>query len=337
MTRAAEHGIRYAPLLMVSVLALFLLLAACSGTAAEPFVREASIPLGDVAGRIDHLTFDPTRGHIAVAELGNDSVAVVNLETRSVIERITGMDEPQGIAYVTPTDLIAVANGGDGSLRFYRGADFSEAGRIDLGSDADNVHVIANSSRVLVGYGAGGIAVVDTRSMRVTSRVSLPAHPEGLRLSPDGRHAYVNLPGAEQIAVVDILAGEQSDSFAFTGLRANFPMAVNRNGDELASVFRRPPRLGLIDPESGALRWSHQTCSDADDVFFDPRRERIYVSCGAGAVDVFERTDGGYRDLGRTQTAAGARTALFVPELDRLYVAAPATSRHAAELLVLRP
>jgi YVTN family beta-propeller protein len=337
MISAAARGMRYAPPLMVVAAALILLLAAGCSAAAVPFVMEASIPLGDVAGRIDHLTFDPTRGHIAVAELGNDSVAVVNLETRSVIERITGLDDPQGIAYVTSTDLIAVANGGDGSLRFYRGSDFSEAGRIDLGNDADNVHVIANSSRVLIGYGAGAVAIVDTQSMRVASSVSLPAHPEGLRLSADGRHVYVNVPGAEQIAVVDIVAGEQSDSFTFAGLGANFPMAVSRNGTELASVFRTPARLGLIDLQTGTLRWSHATCSDADDVFFDSRRGRIYVSCGEGAVDVFERTDGGYRELGRTQTATGARTALFVPELDRLYVAAPATPRHTAELLVLRP
>ena len=33
---------------------------------------------------------------------------------------------------------------------------------------------------------------------------------------------------------------------------------------------------------------------DADDVFFDPRRNRIYVSCGAGEVAVAERSKAGW-------------------------------------------
>jgi hypothetical protein len=62
-------------------------------------------------------------------------------------------------------------------------------------------------------------------------------------------------------------------------------------------------------------------CGDADDVFFDDRRQRIYVSCGAGEVAVFERSAAGWEQIAPVRTAGGARTALFVPELDRLFVA----------------
>jgi DNA-binding beta-propeller fold protein YncE len=52
-----------------------------------PLTVEARIPLGDIAGRIDHLAYDPTRGRLYVAELGNNTVGIVDLKTRRVMRR----------------------------------------------------------------------------------------------------------------------------------------------------------------------------------------------------------------------------------------------------------
>ena len=70
---------------------------------------EAKIPLGAVSGRIDHMAVDLERRRLFVAELGNDSVGVVDLNTRKVIHRISGLKEPQGVAYVGTNDLLYVA------------------------------------------------------------------------------------------------------------------------------------------------------------------------------------------------------------------------------------
>ena len=77
-------------------------------------------------------------------------------------------------------------------------------------------------------------------------------------------------------------------------------------------------------------------CADADDIFFDEGRRRIYVTCGSGEVEIFERRAEGYKAAGHIATRPGARTSLFVPEIDRLIVAARATSSDAA-LLIYRP
>ena len=80
-----------------------------------------------------------------------------------------------------------------------------------------------------------------------------------------------------------------------------------------------------------------ETCGDADDVFVDPRRLRVYVSCGEGFVDVLEQRETGYGRLARVPTVSGARTSLFVPEFDRLYVAVRARSSEPAAVWVFRP
>ena len=115
-------------------------------------------------------------------------------------------------------------------------------------------------------------------------------------------------------------------------------MALDNQGRTLAIAFRGPARLALLDAASGAIIASVDTCGDADDVFFDERRRRIYVICGAGAVDVFDRNDGGLGRVAQVETPTGARTGLFVPELDRLFVASRSPSPGAgAKILVFRP
>ena len=132
----------------------------------EPLVLEAKIPLGDVRGRIDHLAVDLNRQRLFVAELGNDTVGVVQLKDRSVALRLVGLKEPQGIGYVASTDTLYVANASDGTVRLFQGPSLSPTGRIELGDDADNVRVDDTAREVWVGYGSGALAVIDTGSQR---------------------------------------------------------------------------------------------------------------------------------------------------------------------------
>ncbi len=178
---------------------------------------------------------------------------------------------------------------------------FAPAGTVDLGEDADNVRVDASTGNILVGYGSGGIAVVDPRRPSVINKTELPAHPEGFQLDPASPRAFVNLPDARQIGVVDIAANMQVASWRAPNLHANFPMAIDDQGAVIATVFRGEARLALLQTDNGAISFNLQTCDDADDIFFDSARRRIYVSCGEGLVDVLQQGSTGYQRLGPNQ------------------------------------
>ena len=156
------------------------------------------------------------------------------------------------------------------------------------------------------------------------SRVRLSAHPEGFQIDPVLRRAFVNVPDAHQIAVADLITGTQIATWPTGSLRSNFPMAFEAGSKTLAAVFRSPATLALLDTSTGARRATIPTCGDADDVFFDAKRQRLYASCGSGSVDVFENTEAGYRPSFQIKTASGARAALFVADLNVLLVAARA-------------
>ena len=312
-------------------------MAGCRARSAssEPLVLERTIPLPHVAGRIDHLAYDARRGRVFVAALGNGSVEGVDLATGRVVARIGGLKEPQGLAFLSARDELAVASGGDGSVRFYRGADLAASGAMQIGADADNLRVDPASGRLVVGYGSGALGVIDPAARRLTTTIPLPAHPEGFQL--DGERAYVNLPEAGQIAVVNLATGRVLASWRNPGPKWNFPLAIDPATGDVAVVYRFPGRLVIWAAASGQVRQSLGACGDADDLFHDKPRSRLYVICGQGAVDVLTATPKGYSRMARVPTRSGARTGLFVPQLDRLFVASRAAPGVEAALLVYRP
>jgi YVTN family beta-propeller protein len=298
--------------------------------------KETTIPLGDVRGRIDHLAIDVPRQRLYVAELGNDTVGVVDLKERKAVRTVTGLKEPQGIAYVLASDTVYIANAGDGSVRLFHGADLTPAGQIALGSDADNVRVDEDGSRVFVGFGDGALAVIDATTQRKVAEIQLKAHPESFRLEPSGPRIFVNVPDAHVITVVDRASNKEIASWQTGNLRANFPLALDDSGHVLA-VFRHPAKVGVFQANDGRLLSSFDTCGDSDDMFVDAKRHRLYVICGEGFIDTFAQDGDVFRRIARFETAGGARTGFFSPDTDRLYLAVRATLGHPASIWVLRP
>jgi hypothetical protein len=303
-----------------------------------PLVLEATIKLPNVSGRVDHMAVDIGRKRLFVAELGNNTVDVIDIEARKPIHRINGLSEPQGVGYAAKADIVLVADGGDGTVRFFHGEDLAPAGSIALGDDADSVHIDPSYGLAVVGFGNGGLAVIDPSSRAVLARVLLGAHPEGFQIDPTDHSAFINVPDARQIAIVDLSARRAVDTWAVPSARANFPMALDPDRALLATVFRSPPLLVLLNRRSGARIAQAAACGDADDVFFDAVRHRIYVSCGSGEVAVFLVEAAAVHALPSVKTASGARTSLFVPEMDRLFVGRRAGLLGSeAAILVFRP
>jgi hypothetical protein len=114
-------------------------------------------------------------------------------------------------------------------------------------------------------------------------------------------------------------------------------MALDESSVTVLVVSRNPAQLAVISMRDGSRTATVDTCGDADDVFFDAKRHRIYISCGDGYLGVVEAQGGEYRRPAHIPTISGARTSLFVPELDRIFVAARAYPSEPAAVWVFRP
>jgi len=295
------------------------------------FVR--AIPLPGVQGRIDHLAFDPRAQRLFVAALGNNTVEVLDLKANTHLKSLNGFREPQGIVVLPDERLVAVANGQGDGIQFVGADDLRPASGVALGDDSDNVRYDARAKRVYIGFGGGALAAVGADDRKVAGEAKLAGHPESFQLEANGARIFVNVPTASHIAVVDRNAMKVTATWPVTDAKANFPMALDEEHHRLFVGCRRPAKALVYDTAKGALVTSFEIVGDTDDLFYDAARKRLYVTGGEGFVDVFEDGgDGRFRRTAHIASAAGARTSLYVPSLNRLYVAVPHRGGQQAEI-----
>lgn len=296
-----------------------------------------TISLRGVEGRIDHMAIDPARKRLFLAALGNNSVEVVDLAKGKTSYSITGLATPQGVCFAADLNRLAVANDNDGSLRLYDGTTLRQLISTSVGDDADNVRYDPSSHRMWVGYGKGGLAEIDPESGTVVADIKLSGHPESFQLESKGQRIFVNVPTAGHVAVVDREKRAVVATWQLSRAAANFPMALDEPNHCLFIGCRKPPQLLVLDAETGQVMKSLPIAGDADDVFYDAAKQRIYVSGGEGFVTVIRRSNRDtYSVLGNVSTAAGARTSYFDPKSGLLYVAVPHRGDQVAELRVYK-
>src|SRR5438477_4558917 len=193
----------------------------------EAFKLKQTIRLPGVEGRIDHMELDATSDRLFVCALGNNTVEVLDLRKGERIHSITGLGAPQGIAYIPELNRIFVANDKGGICKIYDGKSFQAAGELDFRDDADNVRYDDATKKLYVGFGSGGIAVVNAPDGKQIGSIKLSAHPEAFELEKTGKRIFVNVPNSRHVAVIDRDKGKVVATWKTDLAFGNFPMALN--------------------------------------------------------------------------------------------------------------
>jgi DNA-binding beta-propeller fold protein YncE len=296
-----------------------------------------TIPLPGVKGRFDHFAIDTNAHRLFVAALGNDTLEMLDVAAGKRLHTIGGLHKPTGVVFLPAENEFGVANGNDGTFRVYDGKTYKETARVDGLDDADNVRRDARTGLIYVGYSDGALAVIDPQSWKITSKVKLPAHPESFQLEPAGKRIFVNLPDAKKVGVVDREARKLIAEWPMEKFRANFPMAVDELNRRVFIGCRQPARLAVLDAANGRIVSDLGISGDTDDLFYDARLKRIYVSCGEGFIDVLEQqSPDAYTRVERIPTSKGARTCFFSAELREFYLAVPEQGVKSAELRIYK-
>jgi DNA-binding beta-propeller fold protein YncE len=292
-----------------------------------------AIPLPGVEGRIDHFALDASGERLFVCALGNNTVEVLDLRKGERVRSITGLGAPQGIVYIPELDRLFVANDKAGIFKIYDGKSFQQISELNFEDDADNVRYEDTTKRIYVGFGSGGIAIVNAQDGKQIRSIKLSGHPEAFELEKNGRRIFVNVPNSRHVAVIDREKGEVVTTWKTDLAFGNFPMALDEANHRLFVGCRLPSKLVVLNTESGEVAAKIDISGDPDDLFYDSKRHRIYAICGAGKIDIIEQTDPNtYAASARVNTADGARTGLFVPERDTLFVAVPHRGSQKAEV-----
>ena len=307
-------------------------------TEVRPLVLTEAIPLEGIKGRFDH--FGTSGRKLFVSALGNNTVEVIDVSGRTLDHTITGVPNPQGVVYAPEVNKLFVGSS-KGKLYIYDGTSFELLMAIDFHGDVDNLRYDAANKRVYVGYGdeeTAAIGAVDaTTNKRTEEEYKLGAHPESFQLETSGPNIYVNLPDLKQIAVINrnthVIA-----RWPLT-LEHNFPMALDEADHRLFVGTHEPARMAVFDTTSGRMIAALPSVQDADDLYYDAGRKRIYMAGGEGFIYTFEQKDADhYQLLAKVPTTLGARTAGYFGKgkkgFERFFLAVPARADHGAEIWI---
>lgn len=297
-----------------------------------------TIPLPGVKGRFDHFACDAGARRLIVAALGNDTAEVLDVAQFKRLHTIVGLHEPTGALLLSKPGRAYLANGRDGTIRTFDAANFSPVSQLGSLDDADNMRFDPNTRLIYVGYGRGALGTIDPATSQLLYGITLPTHPESFQLESHGPRIFVNLPFARQIAVIDRDKRAVIAKWPMGWRLENFPMALDEAGHRLFVGCRLPARLVVFDTDRGVSVADLKISGDTDDLFFDEKRQRLYISCGEGYLDVVQRRAGdSYERIAHIATRSGARTCLFSSELDQLFLAVPERDGHEAQLRVYQP
>ena len=191
-----KAGIAFALLSCVNMLETY-------GQTQGPLKLTQTIPLPDVKGRLDHLAVDLSGQRLFLCALGNNTLEVIDLAKGTRVHSISGLGAPQGVAYVAAANRLWVANDRNGICNFYDGKSFALGGSVNFEDDADNVRYDSLAQRIYVGFGDGGLGILDARSGEKIGAIKLSGHPEAFVLEKKGTRIFVNVPTARHVAVID--------------------------------------------------------------------------------------------------------------------------------------
>ena len=328
--------------------ALLLLAMGAQSQTRAPLRLIQTITIPNVNGRLDHLDADITGRRLFVAALENGSVEVLDLRSGKWVRSIAGFAKPQGPWYVAQLNTLFVASGDDGMVRAFRGdtLDLLTSIKLDLGPN--RVAYDPHTNNLYVGYGGkdagkdyGEIGVINAKTFRHVGDIRVAAHPAEVLLDSTGETIFTAIAGADQIQVIDVKNREVQANWP-TPSKRPADMALDNKRHRLFVGTHTPPEVVVFDSQSGRKVCSVVTVEGLDGVYFDAALNRVYVSGGRGLaygfVYVYQERDDDHFDLiGKVPSRAGAGTSLWVPQLNRYYVAAPSHNNESAAILVFEP
>jgi DNA-binding beta-propeller fold protein YncE len=252
-----------------------------------------------------------------------------------MVKQITGQKKSQGVAFATDLNRIFQGNGTDGVCNVFDATSFQVLHTLPL-PDADNVRYNPATHLVYVGHAEKSITAFDGKTYYVKATIKLPGSPEAFQLDPERKRMYVNCLRPGTVAAIDLTKHEVLATYKLTLADANYPMAYDPATQRVFVGCRNKPMVVVLDGTTGKELAGVPIPADIDDLWFDAKRKRLYATCGEGVIAVLEEKDGSFEVVEKVPTRKLARTGLFDPTSDRLFVTFPKQGSNGPEIQVYK-
>ncbi len=305
-------------------------------------VQTISVP---GARKWDHFGVDLKGNRLFVSSEEEPAVEVFDLKTGEHIHSLTDFKEPHNVLPFPELKEIFVVDGGASEIKILDYDSYKIVGRTQLTIDADPV-VYDPASKYLYVVNGGReahtptclISIVDTTTGKKIADLKLDTNRlESMAIEKSGPRLFVNMTGINSIGVVDREKRAVVQTWPIAAGKDNVPLQYDEATHRLFLATRNPSKLVVVNADNGQEVASLDVADYVDDLAYDAAHHRLYIPGGGGngAVSVVEqRGADNYQVVATIPTKPGAKTARFVPELNRYYVGVPAKGSQPAQILV---
>ena len=316
----------------------YIQLAPPSSKASDCSLTETgTISLPNIPNRLDHMAFSARSKLLVVTARNNNSLAFANTTSMKLDKVVGGFNLPNAVALFNHDSALVVTNGGNGTVSIIDPLKYVGLASINLPTSADNLVVDHRTNRLYIGYGNGGVAVINVSNWKVLQSIPLIGHPEAMSVEENGSKLFVNVPAGNYVAVLDKTNGQVLGNFPIMNATGVFPMAFDEAHHVLFVGTRSPAEMIMINTLTGAEISEIGIPGDADDMFFDAGNGCVFVSSGAGYVTaVKEVSPTSFRLAQSIQTYPGARTSLLDAGSGLYFLAVPQSQDASAMVVVYR-
>jgi DNA-binding beta-propeller fold protein YncE len=333
---------------MKKLLFIFALAFACA--AASSAQEKAPLRLVqtiDVPGvrKWDHFGVDLKGNRLFVASEEEPAVEVFDLRTNKHLQSLTEFKEPHNVVPFPDLKKIYVVDGEASEIKILDYDSYKQIGSTALTIDADPV-VYDPASKYLYVVNGGReaktptclISIIDTTTGKKIADMKMETNRlESMAIEKSSQRLFVNMTGINSIGVVDREKRAVVQTWPVTAGKDNVPLQYDEATHRLFLATRKPSKLVVVNADNGKEVASLDVADYVDDLAYDAAHHRIYIPGGGGngAVTVVEqRGADNYQIVATVPTKPGAKTARYVPELNKYYVGVPEKDGQPAQILV---
>ena len=295
-------------------------------------------------GDFEHFAADIKGNRLFLIAEDHKTVEVLDIHTGKRLHTITGFGQPHAIEYLAGPNSLIVTEGDEesGAVDLVNGRNYKILDKIKLPTDVDGgVYNPANKNYYVESGGQGQdakthlLSIIDTQSFKRIGDITLPGtKSEAMAIDHAGAKLYVNLRGPDEIGVIDLAARQLIARWPIPEAKNENALALDEPNHRLFSASHTPPKLFVFDIDTGKVIASLPCAENSDDMGYDPVRKRIYIT-GDGSTSVIAQQDADhYVSVAEVPTGYRAKTSIFVPELNRLYIAVSSRGKRAGGKLV---
>lgn len=289
-----------------------------------------SVNLPGYSGDFDHFAVDYDRNRLLLAAEDHGTLEVFDLKTSDHLRTVAGFGNPHSILVRKGVPTVFITDSTPLGPTIRSASTYAKLKSVPLtpGSDTSKYDPATNILYVVTGgkdvdMQTANLEAINPDTGAKLSSITFPDnHVEAMAFVPDDPRIFINLTQTNKLAVVDRRNMKVLATWPVPPAQQNAMVAFDPAQHRLYVVCRSPGMVVVMNSDTGAVVSTLPAPLRADEVQYDPAAHRLYVPGGEGWLGIYNTADPDHLKLAeKVTTAPGAKTALLLPSLHRLFLA----------------